>query len=229
MLTQCSPTEMEFGRAGGRRVVADFDGGLVSSNAGALLLGETDKAISDYSKALDLDQRDGIALVFRGDAYSQLHKFAQARADYEKALKLTPASARLHNALAWLLATCPDAKLRDPERAVNLAKRAVQLAPQVATSWTTLGAAHYRVGEWKAAVAALDKSVALRGGDAVNWLFLAMAHRKLDNNDEARKCYDQAVQWLEKNKEALAKNKTQNEELRRFRSEAEEVLELKKK
>ena len=45
MQTQCSLTEMEFGRAGGRRVVADFDGGMVSSDAGALLLGETDKAI----------------------------------------------------------------------------------------------------------------------------------------------------------------------------------------
>ena len=45
MLTECSPTEMDFGRAGGRRVVADFDGGMVSSDAGALLLGETDKAI----------------------------------------------------------------------------------------------------------------------------------------------------------------------------------------
>jgi len=36
---------MDFGRAGGRRVAADFDGGMVSSDAGALLLGETDKAI----------------------------------------------------------------------------------------------------------------------------------------------------------------------------------------
>ena len=45
MQTQCSPSEMGFGRAGGRRVVADFDGGMVSSDAGALLLGETDKAI----------------------------------------------------------------------------------------------------------------------------------------------------------------------------------------
>jgi hypothetical protein len=36
---------MEFGRAGGRLVVADFDGGLVSSDAGSLLLGETDEAI----------------------------------------------------------------------------------------------------------------------------------------------------------------------------------------
>src|SRR5277367_526898 len=45
MQTQCSPTEMAFGRAGGRRIVADFVGGMVSSDAGALLLGETDRAI----------------------------------------------------------------------------------------------------------------------------------------------------------------------------------------
>jgi hypothetical protein len=45
MLTQCNLTEMDFGRAGGRRIVADFDGGLVSSDAGALLLEATDKAI----------------------------------------------------------------------------------------------------------------------------------------------------------------------------------------
>jgi len=45
MLTECSLTAMDFGRAGGRRVVADFDGGMVSSDAGAVLLGEADKAI----------------------------------------------------------------------------------------------------------------------------------------------------------------------------------------
>ncbi len=45
MQTQCSLTEMAFGRAGGRRLVADFDGGMVSSDAGALLLSETDKTI----------------------------------------------------------------------------------------------------------------------------------------------------------------------------------------
>jgi hypothetical protein len=45
MQTECSANELDFGRAGGRRVVADFDGGMVSSDAGALLLGATDKAI----------------------------------------------------------------------------------------------------------------------------------------------------------------------------------------
>jgi len=45
MQTECSANPIDFGRAGGRQVVADFDGGMVSSDAGALLLGETDKAI----------------------------------------------------------------------------------------------------------------------------------------------------------------------------------------
>jgi hypothetical protein len=46
-----------------------------------------------------------------------------------------------------------------------------------------------------------------------------MTHRKLGHDDESRKAYDQAIDWLESNQELLAKNKTQ----------AEEVLELKKK
>src|SRR5262249_31312816 len=135
-----------------------------------------------------------------------------------------------HNNLAWLLATCPDAKLRDPDQAVKLAKKAVKLAPKVGAHWNTLGVAHYRAGDWKGAVGALDKAVELgRGGDAVDHLFLAMAHWKLGNHEEARKAHKLAVTWLEKNKEALAKDKGLAEELRGFRAEAEEVLELKKK
>ena len=45
MPTRCSATGMAFGRAGGRELVAEFDGGLVTSDAGALLLGGTDQAI----------------------------------------------------------------------------------------------------------------------------------------------------------------------------------------
>src|SRR6185295_1638912 len=45
MPTQCSATGMAFGRAGGRELVAAFDGGRVTSEAGALLLGATDRAI----------------------------------------------------------------------------------------------------------------------------------------------------------------------------------------
>ena len=45
MRTQCNAEQLEFSRAGRRRVVAAFDGGTVSSDGGALLLGKADAAI----------------------------------------------------------------------------------------------------------------------------------------------------------------------------------------
>jgi len=45
MPTQCSAEQLQFSCVEGRRVVAAFDGGTVSSDAGALLLGRTDEAI----------------------------------------------------------------------------------------------------------------------------------------------------------------------------------------
>jgi hypothetical protein len=45
MPTQCRPGSMGFARVEGRRVVADFDGGALTSDAGGLLLGATDRAI----------------------------------------------------------------------------------------------------------------------------------------------------------------------------------------
>jgi hypothetical protein len=61
-----------------------------------------------------------------------------------------------------------------------------------------------------------------KGGDANDWLFLAMAHWQLGEKDKAREWYDKAVQWMNK-------NQPKDEELRRFRVEAAEVLGLEEK
>ena len=45
MLAECNPVSMRFARLKGRDVVADFGGGAMTSDAGALLLGATDRAI----------------------------------------------------------------------------------------------------------------------------------------------------------------------------------------
>jgi uncharacterized protein HemY len=125
-----------------------------------------------------------------------------------------------HN-LARLLATCLEEKLRAPRRAVEAARKAIALVPNQGWYWNTLGVAHYRAGDWKAAAAALEKSVALRnGGDSFDWFFLAMTHWRLDQKDQARKRYDEAVRWMEKHQPA-------NKELRNFRSEAAKLLGLK--
>jgi Flp pilus assembly protein TadD len=125
--------------------------------------------------------------------------------------------------LAWLLATCPDPKVRDPCRAVLLAKKAVELAQMEGSFWGVLGVAHYRAGDWKAAIQALKKSMDLRkGGASFDWFFLAMAHWQLGERDQARRWYDRAVQWMDK-------DQPKNEELRSFRSEAAELLGMEKK
>jgi hypothetical protein len=45
MATECRQDSFDFGTVAGRSVVGTFDGGVISSDAGALLLGATDKAI----------------------------------------------------------------------------------------------------------------------------------------------------------------------------------------
>jgi hypothetical protein len=45
MQTECSAEQFDFGVVEGRHVVAAFDAGLVTSDAGALLLGAADRAV----------------------------------------------------------------------------------------------------------------------------------------------------------------------------------------
>ena len=45
MPTECSQDSLDFGTVAGRQVVACFDGGAMTSDAGALLLGQADRAI----------------------------------------------------------------------------------------------------------------------------------------------------------------------------------------
>ncbi len=130
------------------------------------------------------------------------------------------------NNLAWLLATASDVKFRDPPRALELAKKAAELSPKQADIWGTLGTARYRTGDCKGAIADLEKAIGLRTPDhpdnANEGFFLAMAHWQLGEQDKARAWFAKAVQWMEKgNKE--------NDELKRFRAEAAELLGIEEK
>jgi tetratricopeptide (TPR) repeat protein len=198
-------------------------------------LRQYDKALADLSMAVELEPNNPIPWTQRGFAYSQLGAWSKALGDYSKALDLQPDSPDRRNHLAWLLATCPESKLRDPKRAVELAQRAAKSAPKDGKIWTTLGAARYRSGDWKGAAAALREAENLfqRASGFNAWLgralfFQAMAQRRLGNDKDAHQAHDRATQWLETNRKALEKDPPLAEELLRFRAEAAEVLGLKK-
>ncbi len=60
MQTDCNSDRLSFESFDGRRIVAAFDGGAITSNAGALLLRHTDKAIDLFDRvaACFSDRRD---------------------------------------------------------------------------------------------------------------------------------------------------------------------------
>ena len=60
MQTHCNAEQLHFSCVERRRMVAAFDGGTVSSDAGALLLGRTDEAIGliDRLAGCFIDERD---------------------------------------------------------------------------------------------------------------------------------------------------------------------------
>jgi Tfp pilus assembly protein PilF len=147
-----------------------------------------------------------------------LGRSSEAAEPYGKALKLESEDAVVNNERAWFLATSPEPRWRDAARAVRLAKKAVDAKQESGNYWNTLGVAHYRNGDDKAAVANLEKAMSLKsGGDSLDWFFLAMAHCRLGDRDKAQTWFNRAVQWMEK-------HGPQDDELRRFRAEAEALL-----
>jgi tetratricopeptide (TPR) repeat protein len=149
---------------------------------------------------------------------SALGRQTEAAELCRKALEVDSEDPAVNNRLACFLATGSEPGLRDAALAVRLAKNAVAAQPQSGDYRNTLGVAHYRNGDDRAAIAELEKAMSLRaGGDSFDWFFLAMAHWRLGDRGQARTWFDRAVQWMDR-------HKPQDDELRRFRAEAEGML-----
>jgi serine/threonine protein kinase len=106
-----------------------------------------------------------------------------------------------------------------PVRAVELTQAITNAEPQSGAAWTALGMARYEAGQWKPALEATEKSVASRKDSSLHdWLLLSMVHSRLGNKDEARRWYDQAVRWIEKDENPSDKRWAN------YRAEAEKLL-----
>jgi serine/threonine protein kinase/Tfp pilus assembly protein PilF len=120
--------------------------------------------------------------------------------------------------LAGVLADAPDARFRDPSRALALARSATQRAPQDPEGWTTLGLASYRTGALAEAADALKRAMELKsGGDPDQWLVLALVAHARGDADEAHRLREQSLEWLKKHPRG-------DPELSRLRDEAARLL-----
>ena len=221
---------------------AHFVLGLVHANRR-----EFDRALASYRRTLEIDPDYVDARNNMGDVYLQLKEWDKALIEFDRQLTLYPnftashigrvlafagkgdistairiidkelpmhaLTARLLNKCAWKLCEGRDVSLADAKWAVELATRALKIEPD-ANICNTLGLAYYRTGDWDASVAALQRGLQLsKGGTCYDWLVLAMANSRLGKQVEAQK-------WLQKADAWLSSQRSVEDSLARFRSEA---------
>jgi tetratricopeptide (TPR) repeat protein len=185
-------------------------------------LGQWDQAAAAYTQAVEAGADDPAVWVGLGGAHAQLSQWENAVADFEKALELKPDQADLCNTLAWLLVAGPK-ELRDGKKAVPYAERAVKLASKNWYYHNTLGLALYRADRYQDAIAPLEASLKGSSGhtDGFDLFFLSMCYAKIGNAAKAKGCFDRAVKWVGGQKNLSPQ---WAEELKMFRTEAEELL-----
>ena len=117
-------------------------------------LGRVAAAIADLEKAKKMrpDMTDSVDSIL-GLAYENKGDYAKASELFQRVVKAKPDWSSPRNSLAWLMATCPDAKYRDGAAAVKYATQICELSRF--EDWgalDTLAAAHAEAGNFDEAV-----------------------------------------------------------------------------
>ena len=135
-----------------------------SSKLGSAFLksGRVDEAIAQFRRAVQLNPNLANVQSDLGTLLLQQGRMDEAVDHYRKALELQPANAFFLNNLAWVLATCPNAEVRNGARAVELAQQAERLSGGNSPAILgTLAAAYAEVGRFGEAVQTAERALEL--------------------------------------------------------------------
>ena len=147
-------------------------------NMGNALLrkGLPDEAIAHFGEALRI-RPDANVYNSLGSALHRQGKLTEAITAYEKALEMSPQSVSVLNNLAWLLATCSDASLRNGTRALELAHRANSISAGGNPVYLrTLAAAYAETEQFPDAIATAQHALELINQKANNSLGSVVRH-----------------------------------------------------
>jgi tetratricopeptide (TPR) repeat protein len=143
-----------------RRALELRDGNSAAHYGLALALARQrkfDEAIAHWEKSLEIQPDNSAARNYLGTAFASIGRDREALAQWEQTLAYDPENGDAANNSAWLLATSQNGQLRDPAKAVELAKRAANLPggnnPIV---YRTLAAALAENGQFDDAITAAE-------------------------------------------------------------------------
>jgi tetratricopeptide (TPR) repeat protein len=152
-------------------------------------LGESDKAIDLYQRALKIDPDFVLARYDLAVAYRGMGEVDKAIAEYEKALEINP---RFPEALSNLGGQY--FRKGNVEQAVAHFRRAIEVYPNFIQALSNLGAVLNKQGKPKEALPHLKKALSLDPEFAVTYFNLGNAHFGAGNLDEAEQAFHTAIE-----------------------------------
>jgi tetratricopeptide (TPR) repeat protein len=152
-------------------------------------LGESDKAIDLYQRALKIDPDFVLARYDLAVAYRGLGEVEKAITEYEKVLKINP---RFPEALSNLGGQY--FRQGNVDKAVTHFRRAIEVYPNFIQALSNLGAVLNKHGKSNEALTHLKKALSLDPEFAVAYFNLGNAHFGVGNLDESEKAFHTAIE-----------------------------------
>lgn len=143
-----------------------------------------ESAVNAYERILEIDPKNQQARYVIGHVYISAKQYGKAEAVMTALAEEYPEDFKLLNNLAWLYATAEDPAYRDGQKAIEIAQKAMVLAPNDHHVWSTLSEAYYVSGEYEKAYRAITHmaSLATRYGKGIT-------KESVDEyNEQIRKC-----------------------------------------
>ena len=153
-------------------------------------LGQKERAIADYNKAIQLNPNDADAYNNRGNAYFYLGQHERAIKDYTKSIELN--NSELH--LPYNNRGNAYSDLGQHERAIADYNKAIQLNPNYAKAYYNRGIAYALTGNFNQALNDVNKAIQLEPNNANNYQLRGMIYQALGDNAKAQADFAKAKQ-----------------------------------
>ncbi|MDH3576102.1 MAG: tetratricopeptide repeat protein, partial [Desulfobacteraceae bacterium] len=151
--------------------------------------GQYDKAISEYSKAIEINPKDNKAYTKRGLAYGRRGQFDQAISDFNKAIEINPKDNKAYNNRGFAYS-----RRGQFDQAISDYNKAIEINPKYNKAYTNRGAAYARRGQFDQAISDYNKAIEINPTNTNAYYGIGCIYSLQNNLSKALKYLELALE-----------------------------------
>lgn len=153
------------------------------------------EAVTYFEKAVSINPNEIGVLSTLALTYNGLGKYKESDDAYERALKIDPSNALVLNNYAYFL-SIRGVKL---DRALEMAKTAVNIEPESASYLDTFGWVYFKMGNYPMAKKYIEKAISINSGNAVLLEHLGDVYEGMKDSQNAVKYWKKSLELSPQN------------------------------